>query len=922
MSRYLSQDSFAKDMSNVKGLYVGMNLLNQLEPLEQHHSRQHDKNIDSMSIDEQSLLAVETDSPKMMPSDTSSETSIWKDVRREFFELTGEVLSQPPSFQKYLQQLKPSVSGQVCCPACRQYKHDQFSLDCIPSHFRFHHLDPDTKFIDQFEGKPRIDHLIRQLMKRPEADAIRLDLYHMCDAQARQYRLQQQTALESALQAETYNKAKLPSICLAIFRLVVCCDGQLLCRHKACKGRTRFNASVEDIESHFTEVHCAHLTANMSAIDKSRFQRDLQEEFSPDRIAWMLDPLLAEADKRTSEWEVSSPREKRKAEDLDQTKIKQMHSIHDYVRKRRQWTVLQELRTEFASRNQHLVRLISESNSVELKLLGEYDPTDLLDTGILTFKDILSGTSSNSLKEVLAFLHLSYSAAIVMRRRGTPSSFSPSAGDLSFWRYSVPEQQRSMFDKIIHLMYPDLRDRYDYHVTMEPVHPGEAADHVHGFATDMLHDFEQHQDFDFSCFDDTFLQFVNAEGGQPKNDSSTDDPLGTLTLAFNQASSDHRPSHPADTDIPTFTTQYQLLSFVERLRETEVFGVVMHFVTYVSQLGFLLWTLGNSIDGRSPDHSSSATSSSARAGFSRFAVVLRSQVVGPLSLDPDLSELRPFVTVLVKMIELGWLLSLRAFEDCIITIVQHFPVSRHVFGSLVEKTLTCCSTAARTLHPGYIGSTDSDSFDEYDSIHVRPRQEQHLNAFLTGNHGRKSFEKGSQSSDETLTDDIDSKTTTNNMPSPVAVDIDFDTFIQNLGMASSSTFPSFDSAPIPDLPDISTFFHEPTTLNTPSTIHPTTPTTPPAKQYKSCTVPGCSNVFTGVESTNNLRRHKREKHSNRSSWSCPFENCDLVSSRLHNIRQHWLKKHYGAPMPEELMPRRAKGGGGLSRRVTAVLPIV
>ncbi|KAL8991367.1 MAG: hypothetical protein Q9169_007885 [Polycauliona sp. 2 TL-2023] len=985
MSQYLSQGSFAKDMSSVKGLYVGMNLLNELEPLQTHPNTEffskHYEIMEYMTSDNRlvdlsgtpmgctdrpipdapssDILDAPSNSIPRAPSsdipdaplqgipqppliDTLSVSSNWSEARQDFLDLQGRILSEPTSFQKYLEQLVPSPSGNgVCCPTCWDYSHDGFPLGSVESHFRVHHLDSDVSFIDKCAYKPNFDNLIRSLKEKPEASAAVIHLRGQCALQ--------RTLPERVMQrgqAKKYDKTQLPSVCIAIFHLVACCDGQLVCRHKKCQGLTRFDSSVEAITSHFTEVHCAHLTNinYMGDAEYSSFQLDVRLEFSPDKTAWIIDPLLAEADKRKFEWDLSNPWQRSKAMDRDQRQIKRMRLLHDYVRQRRQWTVLQELRAAFASRNQCLLRLISESSSIKLQVLGRYDSLDLLDTGILILEDLLRGTSPDSLKEVLAFLHLSHSAAIVMRNHGTPNSFSPTAKDFALWRHGVPQQQRPLFDEVIHLMYPDLRDRYDYYVSMtEPLHPGEAADYFHGLAADMLKDFERHQDFDFSCFDDTFLQFVNTEaygGGPPEENRSRERPLKTSTYAHFQPLNDHQPSYTNKARRPALATPHKLLNFVERLRTTDIFLMVIHFVTCrlsssllkssnrsliatdVSQLGFLLWKLGKMIDNRSPDGSLSVKSSAATSRSSRFADVLRFRVAGPLSLDVDLSELRPLVIIAVKMVEIGWLMSLRAFEGFMITMVSHFPVSKHVFASLVEKTLTCCSAAATTLDPEYLGGTDSDSCNDYDSIFVRSRQEHHLKVFLRGGHDQQASDAGSQNSDETLTDDLDFNMTTNNMPSPVEEDIDFNTFIQNLGTTSNSTLPSFDFGLVPDLPNASASFHASSTPNPPSTIHPTTQTPSPTKQHKSCTVPGCSKVFTGVESTNNLRRHKREKHCNRSSWSCPFENCDLVSSRLHNIRQHWLKKHIGAPLPEELMPKRAKGGGGLSRRVTAVLPIV
>ncbi|KAL8668532.1 MAG: hypothetical protein Q9168_006845 [Polycauliona sp. 1 TL-2023] len=857
--------------------------------------------------------------------------------------------SKPPSFPKYLKQLKPSPSGRVCCPACRNYTYDEFELPMVEDHFRLHHLDSHMIPSDETESESELKRLLHLLNQRPETDAVRLDLAHACNKQHLQHWQEQHAAAyESTHQTEKYNKAQLPSVCLANFYLEASCDGRLRCRHRSCKDLPTFGATPENIKCHFTEVHCAHLIKNMSEIDRSKLQRDVQEEFSPDRTAWILDPLLREADERKSEWDGSSPQEKRKAEDLDRRRSKQMRSIHDYVRKRREWTVLRDLRTAFVSRNQHLLRLISESNAVKLKILGNYDQIDLLDTGILTFKDLLGGTSPKSLKEVVAFLHLSHSTAVVIRQHG---NFSPSARDLALWRYGVPEGQRSLFDEIVHLLYPAVQNQYDYYVFEEPLHRGEAVDYFHGRAADILKDLDQHPDTNFSGLGAAFGDLIDPDADDespPKANDSTRGPLDASTNVANQLSTDHQPSTSHGTGIPTTATTLEPLGFIECLKTTGIFIVVMHFLTYISQLGFLFWTLGNMVDDRSPDVPPTVTSNATTSSSSRFADILRSRVVSPLTLDPELSELRPLITVAMRTVEIRWLLSLRAFESFITTLVQYFPVPRDVFASLVEKTLACCSEAATAVDPEYIGSTHNGNFDDYDLVHVRSRQEYYLKAFLGAKHSHQPSDASSQSfeelsTDDPLTDDFDVNMTANDMTNLMDLDMDFDEFIkqsesdhlanastnnisprqtQDLAKDPNIALPSFNSTQTFDPPSADPIFQEPATPKNYLPMQLVPQTTMPTRQRRSCPVPSCNSVHIGSESKNNLRRHRREKHDKPPGCACPFDNCDLVCSRSSNLRQHWIKKHKGVPMPEELRPKREKGGGGMSRRMKTIPPVV
>jgi len=81
-------------------------------------------------------------------------------------------------------------------------------------------------------------------------------------------------------------------------------------------------------------------------------------------------------------------------------------------------------------------------------------------------------------------------------------------------------------------------------------------------------------------------------------------------------------------------------------------------------------------------------------------------------------------------------------------------------------------------------------------------------------------------------------------------------------------------------------------------------------------VEGCGKIYTGSDSTKNLARHKREKHSTRSSFTCPVPYCGHDSLRLHNLRAHWDTKHKdkGMAMPWWLAATQTRGGGGMKRK--------
>lgn len=128
-----------------------------------------------------------------------------------------------------------------------------------------------------------------------------------------------------------------------------------------------------------------------------------------------------------------------------------------YVSRKRQWDTLRLLRTEFYSQHRRFLRLASQGSS-SLKKFRKYSkgPADLLDTGILTSKDILLGSTPVSLKEVCSLILLSYSMAAV---RGPARSFSrsPKKSDFSIWRQCISkEAEKETFDELVSVLWPEL----------------------------------------------------------------------------------------------------------------------------------------------------------------------------------------------------------------------------------------------------------------------------------------------------------------------------------------------------------------------------------------------------------------------------------------------------------------------------------
>lgn len=146
-----------------------------------------------------------------------------------------------------------------------------------------------------------------------------------------------------------------------------------------------------------------------------------------------------------------------------------MQTAYDYVSQKRQWNTLRLLRTEFYAQHRRFLLLTSQSKS-SLKKFRKYckGPADLLNTGILTSKDIMLGSTPVSLKEVYSLILLSYAMAAV-RGPGRSVSLSPKKSDFSIWRQSISKDaEKETFDELVSVLWPEVNSQPN-----DPVVPSE-----------------------------------------------------------------------------------------------------------------------------------------------------------------------------------------------------------------------------------------------------------------------------------------------------------------------------------------------------------------------------------------------------------------------------------------------------------------
>lgn len=197
-----------------------------------------------------------------------------------------------------------------------------------------------------------------------------------------------------------------------------------------------------------------------------------------------------------------------------------------------------------------------------------------------------------------------------MRNRGTPTSFSPSGGDIAIWRQGIPgANDQSVYDELVHLMWPEIQNEYDrltrpamkIAAELTAEHPLEpdllAAKSFSYTATDMLDDFSQDQDYNFSLFDDIFSQYINPKGYIECSPSSKESSSGSLKASPDTTGQDenHHTSPPSNTSginrskaLSISRTDHDVPGLPECLKATAIYSIVIQFIFCKSWKKFLL----------------------------------------------------------------------------------------------------------------------------------------------------------------------------------------------------------------------------------------------------------------------------------------------------------------------------------------------
>jgi len=401
-------------------------------------------------------------SPFFFEGHDTPEDEVWRDLTNNYINLYGQAPDRP-NFKLFLKNLRPSTSGLIECPSCRNYTHGEFDpyVFDISCHFRHFHLDQDKSIKNADDkGFPMLHKALRRLLdsnsNRELVDTLLKDCWKIGDS----YQKARDKAADAAAKDIARQKAKLPSITMFLDCLRVTPCGQLICRDHASwdlgdLSWSNNSTPLDSLKTHFFEHHCSDSHRSVAKQTQANIDNAMAFPWVADHIQW----LIKKSSVRSTRWALMTDEERSAALSLEATKNLEMHFgiRKKHLKRMPQWKIFGALTKAFCKEHERLRELPLNVASVRLFINHNRDARKVLRCGIDTFLEVLRGREPTTLRQVYAFFNLAYAMNSVMRARGLPVTLAPDIHDLYSWRaHIVDPDEKSVFDYMaVCLFLPD-----------------------------------------------------------------------------------------------------------------------------------------------------------------------------------------------------------------------------------------------------------------------------------------------------------------------------------------------------------------------------------------------------------------------------------------------------------------------------------
>ncbi|KAM6513570.1 hypothetical protein FALCPG4_015962 [Fusarium falciforme] len=615
------RDEESDALEELQGLEIGLDLLDELE----------DEDEETMGDDAESI------GPGQEVSAPAAVTTVWDDLRADYVRIYGKAPCEPPDFIMFLKRLRPTKTGSVECPSCRWSCDGEFDLSYIKDHFRFRHVG-NICYADKKPVKPRVWIALSKLMAETEAQKIIGTLKTRCsdiEASREQLRI-------------AARKPELPSAIVFLIQLRPFCNGQLTCAGPKCKGTHFFDATWDDLKSHYEKYHADYLLRN----DNIQGQLDVESHLACQERGF--ERLFTKARALHEEW-ASMDGDAREVEEIHcKWSLEYECSALRRLPRMPQLLVLKDLNRVFRSRHRRFHRLAAESLSMNLRSFADGlrakcpKPKDLRRLGTRIFRQVVQGISPTTLLEIFAFISLSQTMGTVMRRWGIKVDLDPRTGDYFAWRTCIEDEaDRSLYDEILLAWF---HPKWKQELTVDGTNqtPLSAQEAMKQLVLQLMKAKQTSGAFKFSAFmelDPLRKKRVN-RGSTYRWRGGKREFAGSPVDAY--------PSEMEEDDPGDDGT--------ERLEDTAIFIGVCLFMIFIAALGVTLLYLSN------PQHRCHVRSAAGEDHMASICDVvlaaekLKDRILDRLRRDPSISVLDDIVTTAEEALSSGYVWSVSDFH--------------------------------------------------------------------------------------------------------------------------------------------------------------------------------------------------------------------------------------------------------------------
>jgi hypothetical protein len=225
------------------------------------------------------------------------------------------------------------------------------------------------------------------------------------------------------------------------------------------------------------------------------------------------------------------------------------------VPRKSQWATLRSLRKASMYHYNQFAKVTADSTSADIRKLRKSYVTskNMLEMGILTFRDVLHGRTPTTLMDIFAFASLSYVISKTLHSNGHIPESDILSGILD-WRAAIlDEKERSTFDEVAKRLWPEAKEIMHFF----PIERKEPSPETAGLRRDGSK---------MGCTPSSMLQGVLDAGSlrlDGEHIASREDPLLSWDYEYSYSLSRAHPAyvHTAKTSIFTPLIQlYHLIS--------------------------------------------------------------------------------------------------------------------------------------------------------------------------------------------------------------------------------------------------------------------------------------------------------------------------------------------------------------------------